>query len=120
MNLNINCNFVVKPERSAQENADYLVAFIKAMEKNGYSIEETTVKRERNANPEKEKGPIETEYLNRTGKKWLRIPKEWNGSREEWAQKLLNPSISNDTETEMNSDSDSDYTPENDSDVFHD
>jgi hypothetical protein len=85
--INLNVNITIKPDAMPETNAAYVAAFIKELASLGYNLNSEHVKQVRAE--KEEKGPIELQYLEQSGKQRMKVPSNFNGSREEWAAKLL-------------------------------
>ena len=113
--INLNINLAIKADQMPDVNAAYVAAFIKALAREGYQFSTDSIRSVKAPAIAREKGPNETLVLEQTGKKWLKVPGHWNGTREEYFGKVLTGETireNDDTETEESVSSDP-------MDIFH-
>lgn len=99
--INLHINYSLKADQSPELNAAFVASFIEALAAKGHAIHCDASKPVKALQFAKEKGPLETMLLANTGKSRMKVPSSWEGSREEWAQKLLTgetPTENEDTE----------------------
>jgi hypothetical protein len=88
-NIHLNINLAIKADAMPDANAAYVATFIEALAAKGYQFSTESEKPVKVAQSAKEKGPLETLLLENTGKSRMKVPSAWEGTREEWAGKLL-------------------------------
>jgi hypothetical protein len=87
--INLNINYSLKADATPELNARFVAEFIEALEAKGYTLQGETVKPVKPASIEREKGEHELAWLAQSGHKRMKVPSTWEGTREEWAKKLL-------------------------------
>jgi hypothetical protein len=116
--INLNITYNITGGIPAIDHAEYLAAFLAALEAKGHKITCELQRPSKEAVNKQEKGEWEAKFLEAKGLSRMKVPSLWNGTREDFAKLALTNSMVGETTTEL-----SEEVEEDDSDdlsILHD